>query len=133
MTDLTDLPAASRQSWIAVSAATLATVLLLVTTTTGTLREQLKIWQPWSLDACVLLGLIAIVYVFNSIDREAFRRERTRLFLLSGLGVALTLFAAPRTNRIFYDEQIYQGIGHNIADLRLAQTEVSAAAAERGI
>ena len=125
MTDLTDLPAASRQSWIAVSAATLATVLLLVTwlvtTTTGTLREQLKIWQPWSLDACVLLGLIAIVYVFNSIDREAFRRERTRLFLLSGLGVALTLFAAPRTNRIFYDEQIYQGIGHNIADLRLAQ------------
>ena len=35
--------------------------------------------------------------------------------------LALTLFVAPRTNRIFYDEQIYQGIGQNLADLRLAQ------------
>ena len=34
---------------------------------------------------------------------------------------ALTLFVAPRTNRIFYDEQIYQSIGQNLADLRLAQ------------
>ena len=35
--------------------------------------------------------------------------------------VALTLFVAPRTNRIFYDEQIYQSIGQNLADLKLAQ------------
>ena len=28
---------------------------------------------------------------------------------------------APRTNRIFYDEQIYQNIGQNLADLRRAQ------------
>ena len=41
--------------------------------------------------------------------------------VLAALGVALTLFAAPRTNRIFYDEQIYQGIAQNIADVRLAQ------------
>ena len=34
---------------------------------------------------------------------------------------ALTLFVAPRTNRIYYDEQIYQSIGQNLADLRLAQ------------
>jgi hypothetical protein len=40
---------------------------------------------------------------------------------LSALGIALTVFAAPTTNRIFYDEQIYQGIGQNIADARLAQ------------
>ena len=33
----------------------------------------------------------------------------------------LTLFVAPRTNRIYYDEQIYQSIGQNLADLRLAQ------------
>jgi 4-amino-4-deoxy-L-arabinose transferase-like glycosyltransferase len=43
------------------------------------------------------------------------------LAAVAALGLALTLFVAPRTNRIFYDEQIYQGIGQNIADLRLAQ------------
>ena len=40
---------------------------------------------------------------------------------LSALALALTLFVAPRTNRIYYDEQIYQSIGQNLADLRLAQ------------
>ena len=29
--------------------------------------------------------------------------------------------SSPRTNRIFYDEQIYQNIGQNLADLRRAQ------------
>ena len=41
--------------------------------------------------------------------------------MLAVLGAALTLTVAPRTNRIFYDEQIYQSIGQNLADLRLAQ------------
>ena len=40
------------------------------------------------------------------------------LALLAG---GLTLFVAPRTNRIYYDEQIYQSIGQNLADLRRAQ------------
>jgi hypothetical protein len=31
------------------------------------------------------------------------------------------VLVAPRTNRIYYDEQIYQSIGHNLADLRRAQ------------
>ena len=34
---------------------------------------------------------------------------------------ALTVFVAPRTNRIYYDEQIYQSIGQNLSDLKLAQ------------
>jgi hypothetical protein len=38
-----------------------------------------------------------------------------------GLAGALTLFVAPRTNRIYYDEQIYQAAGQNLADLKLAQ------------
>ena len=37
------------------------------------------------------------------------------------LGVGLTVGVAPRTNRIFYDEQIYQNVGQNLADLRRAQ------------
>lgn len=95
--------------------------LWLATTSTANLREQLKSLQPWSLDACVLTGLVAGVLLINSVDRSALKRETARLLTLSALGVALTVFAAPRTNRIFYDEQIYQGVGHNIADARRAQ------------
>jgi dolichyl-phosphate-mannose-protein mannosyltransferase len=116
---------ASRHSWVAASIATLGIVggvaLWLATTSTGNLREQLKALQPWSLDVCVLIGLVAGILLVNSVDRGVLRRETVRLLTLSALGVALTVFAAPRTNRIFYDEQIYQGVGHNIADGRRAQ------------
>ena len=40
---------------------------------------------------------------------------------VAAFAACLTLFVAPRTNRIYYDEQIYQGVGQNLADLRLAQ------------
>ncbi len=114
-----------QQSSVAASIATLGILgglsLWLARTSTGTLREQLKLLQPWSLDVCVLFGLVAGVLLINSVDRDAVRRETARLLALSALGVALTVFAAPRTNRIFYDEQIYQGVGHNIADTRRAQ------------
>jgi hypothetical protein len=40
---------------------------------------------------------------------------------LMALALALTFFVAPRTNRIYYDEQIYQSVGQNLADLKLAQ------------
>ena len=40
---------------------------------------------------------------------------------LAALAIGLAVFVAPRTNRIYYDEQIYQAIGQNLADLRLAQ------------
>jgi hypothetical protein len=101
---------------------TLAILLVwLLGTSTGDLREQLKVLQPWWLDACVLAGLIVAVYLFSTMDSGVFRREAVRLATLAALGAALTLAVAPRTNRIFYDEQIYQAIGQNVADLRLAQ------------
>ena len=115
----------SRRSWVTASIATVGVLaglwIWLATTSTANLREQLKWLQPWSLDACVLAGLIAGILLINSVDRSALRRETARLLTLSALGVALTVFAAPRTNRIFYDEQIYQGVGQNIADARRAQ------------
>jgi hypothetical protein len=119
------LQSSSRRSWIAVSIATLGILvslsIWLAGTSTGNLREQLKSLQPWSLDACVLLGVVVAVCLIKSVDRAVVSREIPRLAILSALGVALTVFAAPRTNRIFYDEQIYQGVGQNIADTRLAE------------
>jgi len=115
----------ARQSWVAGSIATLGILgslsIWLVNTSTGNLREQLKSLQPWSMDACLLLALVSGIVLIHSLDRDSLRRELPRLLTLSALGVALTVFAAPRTNRIFYDEQIYQGIGQNIADARRAQ------------
>jgi 4-amino-4-deoxy-L-arabinose transferase-like glycosyltransferase len=125
MTQILVTHTASRRSWVAVWSATVGILgflsIWVFSTPTGNLREQLKSLQPWSLDACVLLALVAGTVLISSIDRDALRREVPRLVTLSALGVALTLFAAPRTNRIFYDEQIYQGVGHNMADSRLAQ------------
>jgi len=125
MTPTVVLQSPPRRSWIAVSIVMLGIVtglwIWLASTSTGNLREQLKTLQPWSLDACVLIGLVAAVFVIHSVNRDVLRRETVRLAILSALGVALTLFAAPRTNRIFYDEQIYQGVGQNIADTRRAQ------------
>jgi hypothetical protein len=113
------------REWIVVSAATLGTLAVLtawlLNTSTGTLREELKTLQPWSLDACALLGLLVGVYLLNTVPREVYKREIAPMAWLAALAVALTLFAAPRTNRIFYDEQIYQGIAQNLADARLAQ------------
>lgn len=125
MTQTSALFVSSRRAWIAGGGALLGSGVVLATwllgTSTGNLREALKVWQPRSLDACVLLGLIAAVYLLSTVGRDACRRELPRLALLAALGAGLTLFVAPRTNRIFYDEQIYQGIGQNLADLRRAQ------------
>ena len=117
--------ASSRAAWLAAAVAwcgsLAALVIWLLRTPAGTLREQLRLWQPWSLDACVLLGVLVVVYVGSTVVPRLKRLDIVRLAILAALAMTATLLVAPRTNRIFYDEQIYQSIGQNIADLRLAQ------------
>lgn len=86
------------------------------------LRLHLKTAQFWSLEACLALGLALGVLVGRDLVRGLDRRDAVRAAALACLAVGLTLLVAPRTNRIFYDEQIYQAIGQNLADMRLAQT-----------
>ena len=125
MTGILVTPTSSRRAWTAVGLSTLGILAVLLVwllgTSTGDLREALKAWQPWWLDACVLAGLIAAVYTFQTLQSGVLRREAFRLATLATLAAGLTLLVAPRTHRIFYDEQIYQAIGQNLADLRLAQ------------
>src|SRR6266511_2830596 len=87
----------------------------------ATLREHLKTWQFWSLEVCVVVGLVLAALVARQVARELDRRDVSRMTALALLAVALTVFVAPRTNRIYYDEQIYQSIGQNLSDVRLAQ------------
>ena len=125
MTPESAAPAPSARPWIVVGLAGLASLAILFSwllgTSTGNLREQLKAWQFWSLDACVLLGALIGIYIWKTVPHDVDRRDVARMAAVATLGVVLTLVVAPRTNRIFYDEQIYQSIGQNLADLRLAQ------------
>jgi hypothetical protein len=114
----------SRWPWIGLAAAwlisLLALALWLLGTPAGALREQLKRAQFWSLEACVVIGLA----VLAALAPRWPRRQRGTVLTLTALVVfalALIVFVAPRTNRIYFDEQIYQSIGQNLSDLRLAQ------------
>jgi hypothetical protein len=93
----------------------------LLGTSTAVLREHLRLAQFWSLELCLFLGVVAAAYVGKLVWLELNRTDVTRMGILAVLALGLTLLVAPRTNRIFYDEQIYQSIGQNLADLKLAQ------------
>ncbi len=115
----------TRRAWIVLALGWLISVaallMWLLQTPTAALREQLKTLQFWSLEACLALGLALGAAVARDLARLVDRRDVQRMALLGSIALGLTLFVAPRTNRIYYDEQIYQGIGRNLADLKRAQ------------
>ena len=95
----------------------------LTLTPSGELRDQLRRWQLWALEIqfllLVVLSYINLPALLRALDLKW--RELRWPLAASALAFALTLFVAPKTNRIYYDEQIYQSVGQNMADLRLAQ------------
>lgn len=115
----------SRASWIGPAIAwaggLVGLVLWLRTTPAERLREQLTVLQFWSLTVTVLLLLLLTIYIVASERTVWSRRDAGPLVGMVALGVCLTVFVAPRTNRIFYDEQIYENVGQNLAELRRAQ------------
>ena len=88
---------------------------------TPILREQLKSAQFYSLELCVVLAIAGGAVLARDLWRSLDRRDIVTMTGLAMLALALTLLVAPRTHRIFYDEQIYQGVGQNLSDLRRAQ------------
>jgi 4-amino-4-deoxy-L-arabinose transferase-like glycosyltransferase len=85
------------------------------------LRQQLKLAQFWSLEICVALALASGVMFLRELRSEVDRGDKVRILALAALALGLVLLVAPRTNRIYYDEQIYQSVGENLSDLKLAQ------------
>jgi len=116
--------AAPERGWIAVAAAwsvSLAAFLAWVLTTpAASLRGQLSYLQFWSLETCVFLGLALTAAALQELPRVLERRDLLGMLLLMVLAVGLTTSMARRTNRVFYDEQIYQNIGQNLAASRRA-------------
>lgn len=84
-----------------------------------TLRAFLVQWQFWALEA-------QFAFLLTTTIVEARRLPVKRSTIAAGCGLAvcawlLTAVLAPRTSRIYYDEQIYQGIARNLSDLHRAQ------------
>ena len=107
-------------AWLVVIA---GVALWLDRTPNGELRDQLRRWQFWALETLALL-LLALSWInlprfVRSLDLA--RKQFAFPLAASALAFALATWVAPRTSRIYYDEQIYQSIGQNLSDLRLAQ------------
>lgn len=82
------------------------------------LRNLLARWTVLSLQASFILALCFAVLAWKDIRLAlagASRRTWAGLGGLLILGLVLVAFVAPRTNRIYFDEQIYQNIAQNIA------------------
>ena len=120
----TTAPVPARRAGTALPVALLAVVSLflawLVRAPIPLLRDALRHLQFWSLEICVAALAVTGIATLREL-RVLERTDYRRLASLCALALVLTLFVAPRTNRIYYDEQIYQGIGQSLADLRLAQ------------
>jgi hypothetical protein len=88
---------------------------------------EIKSWllhaQFWFLEA-QFVALLVLTWM-NLPDLVRWLRLRPQAVMaLLGIAIAAAVLitqVAPRTNRIYFDEHIYQGIAQNMADLHLAQ------------
>jgi len=82
------------------------------------LRDILARWTVLSLQTAFILALCLAILAWKDI-RTALAAVSRRVWIFLGLllfaGLILVAFVAPRVNRIYYDEQIYQNIAQNIA------------------
>jgi len=87
------------------------------------LRTQLKWVAPLVLEINFFLILIGVVINSGGFKTEIqaiSQKTRILALVLALTGVFFAIFVAPRTHRIFYDEDIYLNIGQNIAQLKRA-------------
>lgn len=87
------------------------------------LRYQLVHGQFWVLEAQAVLLAVLTAHELPRLLRALAPSRRERAAVVGAVLLLLFLggVVAPRTNRIYYDEHIYQGIGQSLADSRLAQ------------
>ncbi len=82
------------------------------------IQSFLSVYYVYLLELNFFLLVIALIISFKHIKKIFSEIKNKHLFLLlliSLLGICSTAFIAPRTHRIFYDEDIYNSIAQNIA------------------
>lgn len=106
--------------WIGIAA---AVGLWIQRTPIELLRDQLRRWQFWQLEVLFFgvasLSALCVPAFLRSLELS--RRQIALALCLSALAFSLVSFVAPRTNRIYFDEHIYQNVAQNLTDLHLAQ------------
>jgi hypothetical protein len=93
--------------------------------TSWKLREQLQIISPLFLEIIfflVIVGCVLTIPAFKQVFADVRRGTWGMLALIVVGGLIITMFVVPREHRIYYDEDIYQSIGQNIAYLKNANT-----------
>jgi hypothetical protein len=83
------------------------------------LRDLLVAWQFWGLE--LLFGLVIVTTLVEVWRLGISRFVVAGACVLAVLAGVFTASVPPQTSRIYYDEQIYQGIARNMSDLHLAQ------------
>ena len=98
-------------------------VVWLAFTPNVALRRQLMQLQFWVLETqFILIVALSLVNVRQMVRfLRPTRQSLIAAFLLAAGAWALVVAVAPRTNRIYYDEHIYEGIAQNLSDLHRAQ------------
>lgn len=109
---------------VACFAAVTATIVVwLKSSDVATLRGLLTRWQFWVLETqFVLLAVFSWLNIPDFV--RSLRLGRSSVMAVVAVSVVTLILVAgvaPRTNRIYYDEHIYQGIAQNLSDLHLAQ------------
>lgn len=87
------------------------------------LKEHLKIISPIFMEInffLVVVGVLLNIDIIKRVCKGITRRTMVVAALIAIGGTLITMFVAPRTHRIFYDEDIYLNVGQNIANLRKA-------------
>jgi len=82
------------------------------------IQSFLSGYYVYLLELNFFLLIIAFIFSFKYIKKifsEIQNKHLLLLLFLAVLGVCSTAFVAPRTHRIFYDEDIYNSIAQNIA------------------
>ena len=82
------------------------------------IKNLLKKWVPWNLKLNFLLIIAGIGVCYQgllNIVKQLWNKKGIFLLALVIFAFCTASFVAPRTHRIFYDEDIYANIGQNIA------------------
>jgi hypothetical protein len=80
--------------------------------------------QFYFLEINLILIIIGFILVSTFLKNLILTIPRKIVYLLLGItffGVLITSFVTPQTHRIYYDEDIYENIGQNLASLQKAQ------------
>ncbi len=80
--------------------------------------------QFYFLEINFFLIIVGFILIFPFLKNLILTIPRKIIYLLLGItiiGVLITSFVAPQTHRIYYDEDIYENIGQNLASLQKAQ------------